>query len=96
MGSFGKAAVNQWVRTAAAEQERRPDGCTVVSIAPGVVATPMQEQIREVAEKDFPDLPKFVELHETGALRDAGQVAREIWALLEKGLENGSVLDLRD
>ena len=56
----------------------------------------MQEQIREMSESDFPDLPRFVELHEEGQLRDSADVARDLWRLLESGFENGSVLDLRD
>lgn len=92
----GKAAVDQWVRTAGAEQSRRGGRVTVLSIAPGVVATPMQEEIRETPERDFPELPRFIELHESGELREPSRVAAELWALLDRDLENGSVLDLRD
>jgi benzil reductase ((S)-benzoin forming) len=92
----GKAALDQWVRTAGAEQERRGGRVRLLSVAPGVVATAMQEEIRATPERDFPEVARFVELHETGALREPAEVAREIWALLERPLENGSVLDLRD
>lgn len=91
----GKAAVDQWVRTVGREQERR-GGCRVLAVAPGVIATPMQEQIRETAPKDFPDLDRFVALHEDGELRDPQDAARDLWALLGRSdLENGAVLDLR-
>jgi hypothetical protein len=56
----------------------------------------MQEQIRTMSAGDFPEVAKFIELHETGALREPKTAAREIWALLETDLANGSVLDLRD
>jgi len=92
----GKAAVDQWVRIAGAEEERRGGRVRVLSIAPGVVATAMQEEIRQASEGDFPDLGRFVELHEEGELRDPKGVASEIWALLDRDLENGSVIDLRD
>ena len=92
----GKAGVDHWVRTVGAELEHRGSRTRVASVAPGVVATSMQEQIREMSERDFPDLPRFVELHEEGQLRDSADVARDLWRLLESGLENGSVLDLRD
>ncbi len=92
----GKASVDQWVRTAGAEQERRGGRVRVLSIAPGVVATALQEEIRRTPERDFPELARFVELHEGGELRDPKMVASELWALLERDLENGSVLDLRD
>jgi NAD(P)-dependent dehydrogenase (short-subunit alcohol dehydrogenase family) len=92
----GKAAVDQWVRTAGAEQERRGGRVRVLSVAPGVVATAMQEEIRNTSERQFPDLPHFVELHEEGELREPKAVAADLWALLDRQLENGSVLDLRD
>ena len=65
----------------------------VLSIAPGVVATAMQEEIRETPERDFPDLARFIELHEAGDLREPKLVAAEIWSLLDRDLANGSVLD---
>jgi benzil reductase ((S)-benzoin forming) len=92
----GKAAVDQWVRTAGAEQERRGGRVRVLSIAPGVVATAMQDEIRATPARDFPDVGRFVELHESGELRDAKTVAQEIWSLLERNLDNGSILDLRN
>lgn len=91
----GKAAVDHWVRTVGAELEHRGSSSRVASVAPGVVATAMQEQIREVSENDFPDVERFVALAEEGELRDPDAVARELWQLLESGLENGSVVDLR-
>ena len=91
----GKAAVDQWVRTAGAEQTRREGRCRVLAIAPGVVATAMQTEIREMSIDDFPEVAKFVDLHEAGGLREPATVAREIWDLLDRDLANGAVLDLR-
>jgi benzil reductase ((S)-benzoin forming) len=92
----GKAAVDQWVRTAGAEQESLGGRCRILSVAPGVVATAMQEEIRATSAADFPEVAKFFELHESGELRDPEAVAREIWALLDGDFENGAVIDLRD
>jgi benzil reductase ((S)-benzoin forming) len=92
----GKAAVDQWVRTAGAEQERRGGRCRVLSVAPGVVATAMQEEIRATPERAFPERERFIALHRDGELRDADAVAREIWRLLDRAPPNGAVLDLRD
>jgi len=91
----GKAAVDHWVRIAGAERSRRGDRVRVLAIAPGVVATPMQEEIRRASEERFPNVGRFVDLHETGELRDSVGVAQDIWRLLERPLENGAVLDLR-
>jgi benzil reductase ((S)-benzoin forming) len=92
----GKAGVDHWVRTVGAEQERRGGRCRVFSVAPGVVATAMQQQIRETSAHHFPDVERFHELHRDGELRDPDGVANELWQLLERGLDNGAVLDLRD
>jgi benzil reductase ((S)-benzoin forming) len=92
----GKAAVDQWVRTAGAEQARRGGHVRVLAVAPGIVATAMQEQIRATPAVDFPEVARFVELFETGQLREPREVAAEIWALLERDLPNGAVVDLRD
>jgi benzil reductase ((S)-benzoin forming) len=92
----GKAGVDHWVRTVGAELEHRGSSTRVASVAPGVVATAMQEQIRKVSESNFPDLGRFTELNEEGKLRDPVDVARDLWQLVESGLENGSVLDLHD
>jgi len=92
----GKAAADHWVRTVGAEQQRRGGRCRVLSVAPGVVETAMQEQIRDTAERDFPDVEAFQAMKTEGALRDADVVARELWELLERDFENGAVLDLRE
>jgi NAD(P)-dependent dehydrogenase (short-subunit alcohol dehydrogenase family) len=91
----GKAAIDQWVRDAGAEQSRR-GGVQVLAVAPGTVDTGMQAQLRAVAEEDFPQRQKFLDLHEAGRLSDPDDVARRIWALLERDLDNGSVVDLRE
>lgn len=91
----GKAAVDHWVRTTALEQARR-GGCRMLSIAPGVIATAMQEQIRATSAEDFPDVERFRELHSSGALRDPLEIARELWAAVESDTPSGSVIDLRD
>lgn len=92
----GKAALDHWVRTVGAEQERRGGCCRVLAVAPGVVATPMQERLRASAPSDFPALGRFRDLHARGELLDPAEVARRLWALLDRGLPNGSVVDLRE
>lgn len=92
----GKAATDHWVRTVGAEQARRGDRCRLLSVAPGVVATPMQAEIRTSDPRDFPDVERFRALHDAGELRDPHEVARALWALHERPLANGAVIDLRD
>ena len=91
----GKAALDQWVRTVGAEQTRRGGNCRILSVAPGVVETGMQQQIREVSPENFPSVQRFRELKEQKLLRDPTEAARDIWSLLDRDLENGAVVDLR-
>ncbi len=92
----GKAAVDHWTRTAGAEQARRGGQRRILCVAPGVVATAMQAEIRDTAPNDFPEVASFRSLHDDGVLREPTAVARELWALLDRDLPNGSILDLRD
>ena len=93
--SYGaaKAAVDQWVRNVGAEQSIRGG---VQVLAPGTVDTEMQAELRATSAEDFPGRQKFLDLHAAGKLADADAVARDLWRLLDAGLENGSVVDLRD
>jgi benzil reductase ((S)-benzoin forming) len=95
--SYGaaKAALDQWVRNVGAEQSIR-GGVQVLAVAPGTVDTEMQAQLRATSAEDFPSRQKFLDLHAAGKLADADAVAGDLWRLLDAGLENGSVVDLRD
>jgi benzil reductase ((S)-benzoin forming) len=90
----GKAAVDHWVRTVGAEQSPET-GCRVIAVAPGVVDTAMQGEIRAVDEDAFPAVERFRELKESGSLISAEQAAEGIWSLFGREFPNGSVLDLR-
>ena len=98
----GKAAVDHWVRTVGAEQssletaEAGRVGCRVIAVAPGVVDTAMQGEIRAVDEEAFPAVERFRELKKSGSLISPDQAARGIWSLFDRDLPNGSVLDLRN
>ncbi len=89
-----KAAIDQWVRNAGAEQSIR-GGVQVLAVAPGTVDTAMQGALRDTTEDDFPSRQKFVDLHRDGKLARVDEVAAKIWRLLDAGLDNGSVVDLR-
>ncbi|ADB35860.1 short-chain dehydrogenase/reductase SDR [Kribbella flavida DSM 17836] len=88
----GKAAVEQWVRSVGEE----PTGCRVVAVAPGVVDTAMQSEIRKVDEQAFPAVERFRDLHRTGGLITPEQAATGIWSLLDRPLSSGATVDLRD
>jgi benzil reductase ((S)-benzoin forming) len=78
-----KAATDHWVRTVAAEQAATSRPVRVLAVAPGVVATGMQQEIRATDADDFPRVERFRELHTEGRLADPDDVGRRIWAHLE-------------
>jgi benzil reductase ((S)-benzoin forming) len=92
----GKAATDQWVRAVGAEQAER-GGALVLSVAPGVVATGMQELIRDTDPRDFPEVDRFHDLHARGQLVEPDVAADALWALLDDpGVTTGEVVDLRN
>lgn len=98
--SYGaaKAAVDQWVRNVGAEQHARHGdrGVQVLAVAPGTVDTDMQALIRQTEEEQFPQRQKFLDLYAAAKLASPGDVAEKMWRLLDTGLDNGTVIDLRD
>lgn len=91
----GKAAAAQWAITAGLEQADEANGTHVWWIGPGVVATPMQADIRVSTEDEFPDVERFRRLHEDDELADPDGVAARLWAVLDEDHPNGALLDLR-
>ncbi|HSK96882.1 MAG TPA: SDR family NAD(P)-dependent oxidoreductase, partial [Euzebyales bacterium] len=92
----GKAAQDMWVRTVGAEQARRGRGRRLLAVAPGVVATAMQEQIRATDERDFPDVERFHRLHKEGALLEPHDSASRIWEVVRSDARSGAVVDIRE
>ena len=74
-----KAYVDRFTEVLA--QEGRAFGLRALSVAPGVVDTEMQAQIRSTPAADFPAHERFVDLFESGTLRDAGGVGEQLAAL---------------
>jgi benzil reductase ((S)-benzoin forming) len=94
-----KAGLEMATRAAALEASAtHPDSALqICSLAPGVVDTPMQGEIREKSAHEFPDVERFRNMKKDGALRDAHDVARDIVKLIEQGrLTNGGNFDIRE
>ncbi len=91
----GKAALDHWVRAVGLEQKIR-GSVRVSAIAPGVLDTPMQAEIRDSNETDFPSVDRFRRLKSEGNLVSPEDAAHKMWRLIESGLETGSVVDLRN
>lgn len=85
-----------FTRCAGLELDESNRGVRIISVAPGIVDTGMQEKLRSVAEESFPMKKKFLHYKNAGHLLDAAQVAaRLINIISSSSLENGAVVDLR-
>jgi benzil reductase ((S)-benzoin forming) len=92
-----KAALNMLTQAVGLEQSTVDFPVRILSIAPGVIDTDMQETIRNVDIKDFPMKPRFENLHEQNKLVDPDEAATQIIEVLNlDSLVNGSFNDLRD
>lgn len=59
----------------------------IYSVAPGIIDTEMQAEIRETNPKRFVNHSRFVDYHKNGQLRDANDVAGEIIDILQDKIE---------
>ncbi|MCC2596778.1 SDR family oxidoreductase [Pusillimonas sp. MFBS29] len=84
-----KAALDHYTRVIDAENH----GVRIVSLAPGVIDTGMQETIRSSASTDFPNVERFAQLHEQGQLAAPGDVADRILRYLSSDDFGTTVLD---
>ena len=75
-----KAGLDMWSRCMA--EEGRANNISSISIAPGVVDTSMQKEIRSVPSEDFPSLKTFLDLHENGHLASSETVASQLFPLV--------------
>ncbi len=64
-----KAGLDHFVRNLAAELDQRELPIRAHFLYPGIVATSMQDRIRQTTEEQFPSVEKFRGYHEQGWLR---------------------------
>ncbi|WP_158289702.1 SDR family NAD(P)-dependent oxidoreductase [Paenibacillus flagellatus] len=93
-----KAGLDMFTRCVAAEHDGQTGGgVRIVSVAPGVVDTDMQRDIRETSAERFRDRDRFVRLKQAGELTAADEAAAKLLdVLFDDRYPSGSVLDLRD
>jgi benzil reductase ((S)-benzoin forming) len=73
-----KAALNYFAETLQQECHETNRKVVIKSIAPGVVDTPMQEQIRQLNPENFPTVEYFRNLKKEQELSSAEEVARKL------------------
>ncbi|MBS4177353.1 (S)-benzoin forming benzil reductase [Lederbergia citrea] len=94
----GKAGLDHYTRVVAEEQKNVPYGVKVISIAPGIIDTGMQEKIRMSDEKDFVLLDRFKGYKEQGLLSSPEETARKLIHVIQNDhfTEMDDILDLRN
>lgn len=79
-----KAGLDHFARALALEEQARPGGARVASVAPGIIDTDMQRQLRGADPQRFPERARFDEFHRSGALDSPAAAAAKLIALLER------------
>jgi NAD(P)-dependent dehydrogenase (short-subunit alcohol dehydrogenase family) len=92
-----KAGMDHFTRCLTLDEASQPNGAKVCSLAPGVIDTDMQTQLRGASAEDFPDRLGFEKLQQAGQLSSTTDAARRVLAWLDRpdyGLQ--PVADVRD
>jgi NAD(P)-dependent dehydrogenase (short-subunit alcohol dehydrogenase family) len=79
-----KAGMDHFTRCLALEENRLVNGAAVCSLAPGVIDTDMQVQLRSANSMQFPDQDAFAALHDKGQLSSPADAARRLLAYLNR------------
>ena len=92
-----KAGMDHFTRCVALEEALKTNGAKVCSLAPGVIDTAMQEQLRGADSQAFPDQASFLNLKTSGALASPEEAASRVLAVLMRAdFGVNPVADVRD
>jgi len=92
-----KAGMDHFTRCVALEEASQPNGAKVCSLAPGVIDTDMQVQLRGAEASQFPDIGNFIGLKEKGMLSSPAEAAARVLAVLARAdFGSNPVADVRD
>lgn len=79
-----KAGMDHFTRCLALDEAIQANGAKVCSLAPGVIDTDMQVQLRSASSDDFPDQENFNQLKSGGLLTSPSDAAARVLAYLFK------------
>lgn len=79
-----KAGMDNFSISVALDEAVKPHGAKICSLAPGVIDTDMQVQLRSASEAAFPDVGRFASLKSNGALTSAEDAGARVLAWLER------------
>ena len=90
-----KAALNMLSETFYLEEKERGNDIVVYSVAPGVIDTRLQDQIRSTSPNKFSGVDRFISLKEDDNLYSPEEAAMRFGKLLELEFEGEIMQDLR-
>ena len=79
-----KAGMDHFTRCLALEEALKPNGAAVCSLAPGVIDTDMQVQLRGADATAFPDQGNFTRLKQSGQLSTPADAAARVLSYLDR------------
>jgi benzil reductase ((S)-benzoin forming) len=92
-----KAGLDHFSRVVALDEAHADSGAMIVSLAPGVIDTDMQIELRESDPRSFPAQPRFAAMKNEGQLSSASDAARKVLAFLDRSdFGTNPVADVRD
>jgi NAD(P)-dependent dehydrogenase (short-subunit alcohol dehydrogenase family) len=92
-----KAGMDHYSRAVALEEAHLPNGARIVSLAPGVIDTDMQVQLRGASAEKFPDRGRFEKLKNEGMLDSPETAAAKVLKYLARAdFGSNPVADVRD
>ena len=92
-----KAGMDHFTRCLSLDEALKPNGAKVTSLAPGVIDTDMQIQLRGADPEKFPDQNGFQQLKATGMLTSPVDAAKRILAYMARpDFGSQPVSDVRD
>jgi NAD(P)-dependent dehydrogenase (short-subunit alcohol dehydrogenase family) len=92
-----KAGMDHFTRCVALEEAGKPNGAKLCSLAPGVIDTDMQIQLRSADASQFPDIANFIGMKQERVLSSPSEAAARVLAVLARpDFGSNPVADVRD
>lgn len=92
-----KAGMDHFSRCVALDQAGQPNAARIVSLAPGIIDTDMQADLRASDASRFPGREKFVQAKASGALTSPSDAAKRVLAHLARAdFGSDTVTDVRE
>jgi benzil reductase ((S)-benzoin forming) len=95
--SAAKAGMDHYSRVVAIEEAAKPNGAKICSLAPGIIDTDMQTQLRAADPNAFPDQKVFIDYKNNGQLLSPEAAAKRVLTYLARAdFGSNPVADVRD